>query len=105
MALGRAIWLFALAMVDLLSRGREDPPRSAELIDALASRLSGLPVGHEVVEGVTVVRDLELAVGPFRGAEQGGAHAGTGMRLPCGRQRRPDGGAGAVAGACAALVR
>src|SRR5712691_3818538 len=100
----RVAWLCALATVDLLAGSREDPPRGAELVDTLARRLAGLPVGDEVVERVTVVGDLELAVLPLGGAEQGGAHAVSGDRLPLRDERRPEGGAGAVAGALRALV-
>src|SRR6266516_7864134 len=82
-------WLGALATMDLLACSREDPPRCAELVDALACLLARLPVRHEVVERVAVVRDLELAVLPLRRAEQRRADAVSGDRLPLRRQRRP----------------
>src|SRR5439155_4092890 len=94
----------ALAMVDLLACGREHPPRAAELVEALAGRLTGLAVGHEVVERVTVVGDLELAVLALGRAEQRRAHSGTGNRLALGDERRPERRAGAVADAARALV-
>src|SRR5207244_2927059 len=80
------------------------PTRGAELVEPLARRLTGLPVADEEVERVTVVGDLELAVLPLRRAEQRGADATTGDRLPLRRQRRPEGGAGAVAAARRTLV-
>src|SRR6266536_2145688 len=83
--------------MDLLACSREDPPRCAELVDALACRLARLPIGDEVVERVAVVRDLELAVLPLRRAEERRADTVSGYRLPLRRQRRPEGGARAVA--------
>src|SRR6185295_13543911 len=99
-----ATWLGALATVDLLSCGREHPPRSAELVDALTGRLARLPVGDEVVERVTVVGHLELAVLPLGRAEQRGADARTGDGFSLGDERRPESGARPVAGAGRALV-
>src|SRR5438093_10482325 len=89
--------LCALATVDLLAGGRKDPPGSAELVDTLARRLAGLPVGDEVVERVTAVGDFELAVLALRRAEQGGAHAVSGDRLSVRDEWRPEGVAVAVA--------
>src|SRR5438132_6490381 len=94
----------ALAMVDLLACGREHPPRAAELVEALAGRLTGLAVGHEVVERVTSVGDLELAVLALGRAEQGRACAGAGDGLSGREQRRPQRSARAVADARRALV-
>src|SRR5580765_3212301 len=91
-------------MVDLLPGGREDPPRAAELVDALSGGLAGLAVAHEVVEGVAAVGDLELAVAALGRAEERGADAGPGDRLSVGRERRPECGTGAVADAGGALV-
>src|SRR2546427_1250970 len=100
----RVAWLGALATVDLLACGREDPPGAAELVDALAGRLARLAVGHEVVERVTVVGDLELAVLALRRTEQGSAHARAGDGLALRQKRGPQGRAGAVADARRALV-
>src|SRR5205823_7754389 len=90
--------------MDLLACRREHPPGRAELIDALARRLARLPVGYEVIERVTVVRDLELAVRPLCRTEQGSAHAGTGDRFPSRDERRPQSGARVVARAPGAFV-
>src|SRR5438105_12934738 len=98
----RAAWLGALATVDLLARGREDPPGAAELVHALAGRLARLAVGHEVVERVVVVGDLEPAVPALCRAEQGHAHARAGDGLAIGQERRAPGREGAVA--CAAYA-
>src|SRR5947207_6632943 len=76
----RVTWLGALATVDLLACGREHPPGAAELVDALAGRLTRLAVGHEVVERVAVVGDLEPAVLALGRAEQRRAHARAGDR-------------------------
>src|SRR5262245_25710301 len=53
---------------------------------------------------MTVVRHLELAVLPLRGAKQPGLDAGAGADLPLLHERRPEAGAGAVAGALTVLV-
>src|SRR5579862_9344569 len=87
-----------LAIVHLLAGCRDDPPRRAELVEALARRLARLAVAHVVVERVTVVGDLELAVCALRRAEERRVNAGAGDRLAGGRDRRPESGAGAVAG-------
>src|SRR5689334_18691063 len=79
----------ALATVDLLPRGRDDPPRSAELVDALARRLARFAIGHEVVEGVAAVGDLLLAVHALRRSEERRVHAGTCNGLAAREQRRP----------------
>src|SRR6476646_10195264 len=96
--------MLTLATVALPARGREDPPRGAELVDALTCRLARLLIADEVVERVMVVGHLELAVLALRGAEEGRAHAAPGDRLRSRGERRPQGGAGAVAGARHALV-
>src|SRR5713101_199934 len=100
----RSTWLGALAMVNLLTCSRDDPPRAAELVDALARRLARLPVADEVVERVTAVRDLELAVLALRRTEQRGADTGTGDRLALREERRPERRARAIANARRALV-
>src|SRR3954470_14210536 len=93
------VCIAALATVDLLSRRRDDPPRSAGLVQTLARRLAGLVVTDEVVERATAVGNFELSVRALRRPEQRSAHARTGNRLRLGQQRRPDRSAGAVAGA------
>src|SRR6476661_1909506 len=93
-----------LATVDLLAGCVQDPPRGAELVEALAGRLAGLAIGDVEVERVTVVGDLELAVTSLRRSEQGGTHSVAGVRLALREQRRPQGSAGVVAGARRALV-
>src|SRR5579862_757090 len=90
--------------VDLLARGREHPPRAAELVHALAGRLTGPAVGDEVVERMPRVRHLELAVLPAGRPEQRRPHTGSRDGLAVGEQRRPERGARAVAGADVALV-
>src|SRR4051812_33635603 len=90
--------------MDLLSGCREDPPRSAELVDALAGRLSGPAVADEVVERVAAVRYLELPVGPLRRPEQRRPDTWIGDRLPLCQERRPQRSAGAVARALRSRV-
>src|SRR6185295_9631033 len=99
-----AAWLEALAMMNLLACRRDDPPRAAELVHALAGGLAGFAVGYEVVERVTAVGDLELAVLALGCAEQRGAHAWSGGGLARGGQWRPQGCTGPVTDARRALV-
>src|SRR3954462_8105880 len=82
---------------DLRARGRDDPPRSAEMHDDLALDVAGLLVRVEVVRGVPAVGDLLLAVLALRGAELRRAQAGANGRLGA-DQGRPDGCALPVAG-------
>src|SRR5690349_3765323 len=91
--------------VDLPAGGRDDPPRPAELVDALAAGLARLAVGDEVVERVAAVGDLELAVLAPRRPEERDARPAPGDRLPLRGQRRPERRAGAVADAVRAHVR
>src|SRR3954468_8702858 len=74
---------------DLRARGRDDPPRSAEVHDALAVDVAGLLVRGEVVERVPAVGDLQLPVLALGRTELRTAQAGAGGRLG-GDQRRPD---------------
>src|SRR6476659_5653262 len=90
--------------VDLRACGRDGPPRSAELVDALPGGLTRLSVSHEVVERVTAVRNLELSVLALRRTEQRSVHAASGDGLAVADQRRPERRAGAVADAGRALV-
>src|SRR5215470_240527 len=92
-------------MVVLLSGGRQGPPGSAELVQALAAQLAGLRVGDVVVERMPAVGDLEFAVRALGRSEQRSDDALAGMRLSGRGHRRPEGGAGAVADAHAVLVR
>src|SRR5205085_9274414 len=70
-----------LATVDLRSSGRDDPPGSAELIEALAAELAALAVGDVVVEGVPAVGHLERPVRAPCRAEERVTDAGAGVRL------------------------
>src|SRR5438445_268469 len=100
----RVAWLGALATVDLLACGREHPPGAAELVQALAGRLTRLAVAHEVVERVAVVGDLELAVLAPGRAEQRSAYTRAGERLAARQKRGPERRAGAVTDTGRALV-
>src|SRR3954452_2989166 len=82
-----------LATVDLRSSGRDDPPRSAELIEALAAELAALAVGDVVVEGVPAVGHLERPVRAPGRAEERVTDAGAGVRLCLRGERRPESGA------------
>src|SRR5690242_17224671 len=88
---------------DLVSGGREHPPLTAEVVEALTVGLTPTHVSGVPVERVMSVRDLHTAVGPASPAEQGLLRPGDRVRLARRDQRRPVGGARARAGALALL--
>src|SRR5690242_8207324 len=95
--------LVALALGGL-ALGADGVPLGAEGVDALALDVAGSCVVGEVVERVTVVGHLHLAVLALGGAEQARLHARAGGGSAGRGQRRPRRSARAVARARAALV-
>src|SRR5215212_4397837 len=91
-------------LLDLVAGRRQHVPLGAERLEALAVAVAGLAVTGEVVQGVAVVGDLGLAVGPGGGPQQRRGNASPGPRRPVGGVGRPAAGAGAVAGGAGALV-
>src|SRR3989449_5279825 len=89
--------------LDRRARGRDDPPGSAEVDEALAVDVAGLLVLGEEVERVASVGDLQLPVPTLRRAQQGGLQARANGR-PGGHQWRPEGRALSVASARFAFV-
>src|SRR5437763_5466504 len=90
------------ALVDLLAARRDHIPLCAERPRALALRLAGPVVVVVVVERVTAVGRLQLAVPAPRRADLRRDNAGAGGRLARRDERRPDLRARAVAGTLAA---
>src|SRR4051794_2005437 len=93
----------ASVIVDLLSARREDVPLGAELVESLAARVARLRVAGVGVKRVAGVGRLGLAIRALDRPELGGRDAVPGRPRGGGR-RRPDTGAGAVAGAGRTLV-
>src|SRR4051794_3276947 len=96
-----AIAACASVVVDLLARRRHGVPLGAEAVDALPLGVSGLLVLHEVVDRVTLVGHLGLAVRAGGRAEQRRLGLAGRLWLAGRQQRRP--GRRAVARAPALL--
>src|SRR5438270_10461595 len=75
-----------------------DPPQSAEAVDSLPGDIPRCLVLDEVVEGMSGVCDLDLAVCARGRAEKRGVNAGARLGRAVGEQWRPDVGAARVAG-------
>src|SRR5215813_1691591 len=65
-----AVWLVTFVALGGLARGGDGVPLGAEGVDALALEVAGGRVVREVVQRVTVVGHLHLAVVALGGAEQ-----------------------------------
>src|SRR4051812_31568892 len=97
-------WLPLFAHLDLVAGGREHVPLGAEVIAALARRLTGRTVAGEGVQRVPVVGHLGRAVAALDAAELRSGQARPGGRPALRRERGPHARARATARARLALV-